>query len=99
MRLPLRMPFSLDAAFTSVAASALVMPIEIARVWKLTNEILRSAWYGVRSYRLDRSTRGEYEIVGAEVVDRLRPTKNKEHSHVTTVGLSLHVAAIIPRAP
>ena len=32
MRLPLRMPFSLDAAFTSVAASALVMPIEIARV-------------------------------------------------------------------
>ena len=49
MRLPLRMPFSLDAAFTSVAASALVVLIEIARVWKLTNEILRPAWYGVRS--------------------------------------------------
>ena len=47
-----RMPFSLDAAFTSVAASDLVMPIDIARVWKLKNEILRPAWYGVRLQKI-----------------------------------------------
>ena len=38
------------------------------------------------------------KIVGAEVVDRLRAVKSTEHSHATTVGLSLHVAAIIARA-
>ena len=38
------------------------------------------------------------KIVGAEVVDRLRAVKRTEHSHATTVGLSLHVAAIIARA-
>ena len=44
------------------------------------------------------SLEANMKIVGGEVVDRLRATKSREHSHATTVGLSLHVAAIIARA-